>query len=357
MSVLEWLGANLGRLVFSLIVPALTFVGLYYGFIFLRDSKAPQWVTMIVAILWGVGGVAVLYWVSNWLVEKLSPAWMSRIQPFIFVGPAMAILTWYLAIPAFRTLYRSFLLRDTNQFRDIQNYVDIFTSRNMQIAFRNNLMWVAIGTTLCVAFGLLVAVLADRSRLENFAKALIFLPMAISFVGAGVIWRFVYDPNAAVGLVNAVVTTLGGKAQSWLALVQPWNNLFLIVILIWLQTGYAMVLLSAAIKGVPEDLIEAARVDGANEFQVFFRIIIPYIQGTLITVTTTIVIFTLKIFDVVLVMTGGNFGTTVIGVEFYQQFFIYQNEGLGSAIAIVLLILVIPVMLYNLREFSQQEVF
>jgi alpha-glucoside transport system permease protein len=269
----------------------------------------------------------------------------------------MAILTWYLAVPTVRTLARSFLLRDTNEWVGLQNYATVFTERSMQIAFRNNALWVVIGTTLCVVSGLLVAVLADRSRFENLAKALVFLPMAISFVGAGVIWRFVYDPNASIGLLNAIVTAFGGQAQSWTALLQPWNNLFLIVILIWLQTGYAMVLISAAIKGVPEDLLEAARVDGANEFQAFFRIIIPYIQGTLITVTTTIVIFTLKIFDVVLVMTGGNFGTTVIGVEFYREFFIYSNEGLGSAIAIVLLVLVIPVMIYNLRQFSQQEVF
>ncbi len=357
VNILDWLGTNLGRLLISLIVPALTFVGLWQGFIFLRDSQAPQWLITLVAIVWGVGGVAALYFVSNWLIEQLPTEWMARLQPFIFVGPAMAILTWYLAIPTLRTLVRSFLRNNTNEFVGLDNYIKIFTDRAMLIAFRNNFMWVVIGTSLCVVFGLLVAILADRSSIENAAKALIFLPMAISFVGAGVIWRFVYDTNPNIGLLNALVSAFGGTPQSWLAMVQPWNNLFLIVVVIWLQTGYAMVLISAAIKGVPEDLIEAARVDGANEFQIFFRIIIPYIQGTLITVTTTIVIFTLKIFDVVLVMTGGNFGTTVIGVEFYRQFFVFSNEGLGSAIAIVLLILVIPVMIYNLREFSQREVF
>lgn len=353
----DWLVANVGRVAVSVFVPLLTFIGLWQGFVFLRNSEAPQWLITIVAIVWGVGGVAALYFISNWFIEQLSPTWMTRLQPFIFVGPAMAILFWYLALPTIRTLYRSMFLRDTNQFVWFQNYVRVFTERQMLEALRNNVLWVLVGSTLCVVFGLAVAVLADRTRIENVAKALIFLPMAISFVGAGVIWRFVYDPSPNIGLLNGIVSGLGGTAQAWMSDVRPWNNLLLIVILIWMQTGYAMVLISAAIKGVPHELLEAARVDGANEFQAFFRIIIPYIQGTLITVTTTIVIFTLKIFDIVLVMTGGNFGTTVIGVEFYKRFFIAGDLGIGSAIAIVLFILVVPVMIYNLRQFSQQEVF
>jgi alpha-glucoside transport system permease protein len=353
----DWLIANVGRLAVSVFVPLLTFIGLWQGFIFLRDSEAPQWLITIIAIIWGVGGVAALYFISNWFIEQLTPAWMTRLQPFIFVGPAIAILFWYLALPTVRTLYRSFFLRDTNQFVGLQNYIRVFTERQMLEALRNNVLWVLVGSTLCVVFGVAVAVLADRTKIENVAKALIFLPMAISFIGAGVIWRFVYDPNPSIGLLNGIVTGLGGIAQAWMSDFRPWNNFLLIIILIWMQTGYAMVLISAAIKGVPHELLEAARVDGANEFQAFFRIIIPYIQGTLITVSTTIVIFTLKIFDIVLVMTGGNFGTTVIGVEFYQRFFIAGDLGIGSAIAIVLFILVIPVMIYNLREFSQQEVF
>ena len=353
----DWIISNIGRLAVSIFVPILTFIVLWQGFLFLRDSEAPQWLITLVAIVWGVGGVAALYFISNWFVEQLSPVWMTRLQPFIFVGPAVAILFWYLALPTLRTTYRSLFLRNTDEFIGLGNYIRVFTERQMLVAFRNNVLWVLVGSTLCVLLGLLVAVLADRTKFENVAKALIFLPMAISFVGAGVIWRFVYDPNPNIGLLNGIVTGLGGTAQAWMSEVRPWNNLLLIVILIWMQTGYAMVLISAAIKGVPNDLLEAARVDGANEFQAFFRIIIPYIQGTLITVSTTIVIFTLKIFDIVLVMTGGNFGTSVIGVEFYQRFFIADDLGVGSAIAIVLFILVVPVMIYNLREFSQQEVF
>jgi alpha-glucoside transport system permease protein len=185
--------------------------------------------------------------------------------------------------------------------------------------------------------------------------------MAISMVGAGVIWNFIYEvrdvSSSQIGLLNAIWVGLGGQPQAWTALLQPWNNFFLIVILIWLQTGYAMVLFSAAIKGIPSELLEASRVDGANEIQIFFRIMIPYIMGTIITVSTTIVIFTLKIFDVVQVMTGGQFGTHVIATQFYRQAFTNQNKGYASAIAIFLLITVVPVMIYNLRQFSEREAF
>ncbi|MEZ4669513.1 MAG: sugar ABC transporter permease [Anaerolineae bacterium] len=210
---------------------------------------------------------------------------------------------------------------------------------------------------LTVVFGLLIAILADRSSFERVAKSAIFVPMAISMVGAGVIWKFVFDANPNIGLLNSVVTSLGGKSQDWIRQVQPYNNLFLIMVMVWLQTGFAMVLISAAIKGISEDLLEAARVDGANEITIFFRIIIPSISGTLVTVTTTVIIFTLKVFDIVMVMTGGQFGTEVIGVRFYREMFTAGNDGYGSAIAIVLLLAVIPVMIYNLREFSKREVF
>jgi alpha-glucoside transport system permease protein len=184
--------------------------------------------------------------------------------------------------------------------------------------------------------------------------------MAISLVGSSVIWRFVYAyapvGQPQIGVLNAMLISIGFQPQSWLTL-QPWNNLFLIVIVIWLQAGFSMVLFSAALKGIPEELIEAARIDGATEVQIFFRIMIPYILGTIITVTTTIIIFTLKIFDVVWVMTGGQYGTDVIATQFYRQSFINRNSGFGSAIAIVLLLAVVPVMIYNLRQLREQEAF
>ncbi len=228
-------------------------------------------------------------------------------------------------------------------------------------ALRNNLLWIVFGASFSVLLGLLIAVLADRSTFENVAKGLIFMPMAISMVGAGVIWNFIYEvrsiDDAQIGLLNAIVVALGGTPQAWTALIQPWNNLFLIVIVIWLQTGFAMVLFSAAIKGIPAEVMEASRMDGATEVQIFFRIMIPMIMGTIITVSTTITIFTLKIFDVVIVMTGGQFGTEVIATQFYRQYFSNRNFGFGSAIAIILLIAVIPVMIYNLRQFREREAF
>jgi len=288
----------------------------------------------------------------------------------------MAILFWYLAFPVLRTFWLSLFYRDgppkdTSMFAALQsdafvglsNYVALFSQRLLQEAIRNNLMWIIFGSTLSVIFGLLVAVLADRSKFERVAKTLIFLPMAISFVGASVIWNFIYEVRPAelpqIGVLNAIVVALGGSPHPWdkWVAIAPWNNLFLILIVIWLQTGFSMVLFSAALKGIPEELLEAGRVDGASEVQIFFGIMIPYIMGTIITVWTTVVIFTLKIFDVVWVMTGGQFGTHVIATQFYRQSFTARNSGIGSAIAVVLLLTVIPVMIYNLRQFREQEAF
>lgn len=365
--IVDSLVSTVGRILVSIMIPAITFLVLWQGFVFLRDaipdSLTSKAVVSIVAIIWGVGGVAALYLVSNWLIEQLSGEWMRRLQPFVFVGPALAILAWYLAIPTLRTLVKSMQNRDSSAWVWFDNYYDIFfTERIMLEAVRNNVLWILFGSTLAVVFGLVIAVLADRSRFENAAKSLIFLPMAISMVGAGVIWNFIYEVKAIadpqIGLLNALWVGLGGEPQAWTALIQsPWNNFFLIIIMVWLQSGYAMVLFSAAIKGIPAELIEAARVDGATEIQTFFKIMIPYIMGTIITVGTTVVIFTLKIFDIVMVMTGGQFGTHVIATQFYRQAFTNQNKGYASAIAIFLLITVIPVMVYNLKQFSDREAF
>ncbi len=375
--IISWIG----RLFVAVIIPLAAFFVLYRGFLFLRDSEAPRGIIAVVAIIWGVGGVALLYWLFNGMVERLPDEWTSRLQPFVFVGPAIAILGWYLAVPTLRTFFLSLFGRDgppdgniisqlaSDAFVWFDNYKAVFTEDLMLQAFRNNLLWIIIGSTLTVAFGLVIAVLADRSKFERASKTFIFLPMAISFVGASIIWNFIYEyrplGQPQIGLLNAIVTGLGGTPQAWpqvvdtspLLLGASVNNLFLIVIVIWLQAGYSMVLFSAALKGIPGELLEAGRVDGANEFQIFFRIMIPYIMGTIITVWTTVVIFTLKIFDVVWVMTGGQFGTHVIATQFYRQSFTNRNSGYGSAIAIVLLIAVIPVMYYNLRQFREQEAF
>ena len=370
------------RIALAVLIPVITFCVLYQGFVFLRAGSAPKWLITIVAIVWGVGGTAILYWVFNWLVEMLPVEWTARLQPFVFVGPGIALLIWFLTLPTLRTLWISLFgpngpprLVDFAsfgeyaaalgaQFQGLSNYTAVFTDRGMLEAFRNNIFfWLLIATPLTVMVGLLVAALADRSRFERVAKSFIFMPMAISMVGAGIIWNFIYEVKPVdapqIGLLNAVVVAFGGQPHAWQAYtdIAPWNNLFLVVIVLWLQVGYAMVLFSAAIKGVPEEIIEASRVDGATEIEVFLKIVVPTIMGTIITVTTTTVIFTLKVFDVVWVMTGGQFGTEVIATQFYRQSFIARNAGYGSAIAIVLLIAVIPVRVYNLRQFREQEAF
>ncbi|NUM47126.1 MAG: sugar ABC transporter permease [Anaerolineales bacterium] len=359
--------ALLGRIALAILIPVIAFYVLIQGFLFLRDGEAPKLVITLTAIAWGVGGVAVLYWIFNWIVEALPEVWTARLQPYIFVGPAMAILVWFLALPTVRTFYISLFDRDGPEagvFVGLKNYLAVFTESNMLEAFRNNIFfWILIATPITVVSGLVIAALADRSNFERVAKSLIFLPMAISFVGAGIIWNFIYEvkppDTEQIGLLNAIVVAFGGEPQAWTAYatISPWNNLFLIVIVVWLQAGYSMVLFSAALKGIPEEIIEAARMDGATEFQIFLKIMIPSIMGTIITVTTTVLIFTLKIFDVVWVMTGAQFGTGVIATEFYRQSFTARNAGYGAAIAIVLLIAVIPVMIYNLRQFRQQEAF
>jgi alpha-glucoside transport system permease protein len=374
--------AWIGRVFLAVIIPLIAFAVIYYGFLFLRDSEAPRWVITIIAIIWGVGGIALLYWVFNGIVERLPDEWTQRLQPFVFVGPAIAILLWYLTLPVYRTFWLSLFDRDgfpvgftvfnpltwpaaiqSESFVGMSNYVAIFTERLLLESFRNNLMWIVFGSTLSVATGLVVAWLADRSKFERVSKSLIFLPMAISFVGASVIWNFMYEVRPIdapqIGVFNAIVVALGGEPQLWdkWAAIAPWNNLFLILIVIWLQTGFSMVLFSAALKGIPEEIIEASRVDGATEMQIFFRIMIPSIMATIITVWTTIVIFTLKIFDIVWVMTGGQFGTHVIATQFYRQSFTARNSGFGSAIAIILLVTVIPVLIYNLRQFREGEAF
>jgi alpha-glucoside transport system permease protein len=349
------------RLVVSLALLAVVLLALLMGFLLLRDGAFPQLFAAIFAIIWGVGGVAALYFTINSLVESLPHVVRGVLQPWVFVGPAMLILGWFFFIPTVRTAYFSFFDADSTNFVGINNYVTIFTDRQMLLSFRNNILWMVFGTFFCVSVGLVIAVLVDRSRYEKIFKSLIFLPMAISFVGAAVIFRFIYfyQPvgESQIGLLNSVWVSLGGVPEAWLQLLQPWNNFFMISVMIWMQTGFAMVIFSSALKGVPAELLEAGRIDGASEVRIFFRIIIPYIQGTIITVTTTILIFALKIFDIVIAMTGGQYGTEVIATIFYREFFANRNFGYGSAIAMVLLVAVIPVMIYNLKQLSTQEGF
>ncbi len=229
----------------------------------------------------------------------------------------------------------------------------------MHIAFRNNILWLIFGTGFSVSLGLLIAVLVDRIKREALAKSFIFLPLAISFVGASVIWKFVYAWQPAgrpqIGILNAVVTAFGAEPIPWL-INAPLNTFALILIMIWLQTGFAMVVLSAALKGVPSELLEAARIDGANEIAIFFKVIIPYIKGSIMTVGTTIFIAVLKVFDIVYVMTSGKFQTEVVANRMFVEMFNFRNFGRASALAVILLVVVIPIMIVNVRNLRQQGI-
>ena len=316
---------------------------------------------LAVAVLIGVPAATVGYIV---LAEKLLGLLPERrqwgIRPWLWLAPALILLTIFLVYPSLNTLMLSFFSADSSQLVGLANYQYIFTDPGMLTVLRNNLIWVVFFTAVTVVLGLVIAVLTDRVRYENVAKAIIFLPMAISFVAAGVIWKFMYDfrppGTPQTGTFNAVLTALipGFQPQAWL-INEPVNNLFLIMVAIWTWTGFAMVILSAALKGVSPDVLEAARVDGANEFQIFFSIIIPMISATIAVVATTLIIFALKAFDIVYVMTNGNFNTEVIANRMYKEMFNFRHFGRASAIAVVLLTAIIPVMLINISRFRQQE--
>lgn len=351
---------------FRVLVSIVMLVALGFGFAasaeFMRNPDANRVALATVAIVVGVLGIWALYLTVDNLVSVLPIRIRDFLRPFVFILPALLILGVFIIYPTIRTTWVSFFSFrrgtgiEAGSF-GLQNYAALFTDPATFRALINNALWLILVPSFSVSVGLLIAVLVDRIKWENFAKSLIFLPMAISFVGAGVIWRFIYFNapfGAQIGLLNAIVEAFGGEPQGWLRL-EPWNNLFLIVIMIWLQTGYAMVILSSAVKGVPGELLEAARIDGAGEVRVFFQVIIPYITGTIVTVTTTIVILVLKVFDIVFVMTSGNFNTNVIANVMYQQMFVQGNFGRGSAAAVVLFIAVIPVLVHNVRSLKDRS--
>lgn len=281
-----------------------------------------------------------------------------QLRPWVWIGPAVLLLLLYLVYPSVGTIWLSFHDARSQNFVGLENYQAIAGLSDVHIAIRNNLLWVVVFTSGVILFGLTFALLADRVRYESAAKSLIFLPMAISFVAAGVIWRFMYayqPPGLPqTGTLNAAVTTAGADPVAWL-IVQPWNNLFLIVVGVWIWTGFAMVILSAALKSIPAELLEAARVDGAGEVRVFRSIVLPLLGPTIAVVATTLVIFALKAFDVVYVMTSGNFGTEVLANLMYEVLFNTRHFGRASAIAVLLLVAIVPILIVNLRRFRFQE--
>ncbi len=349
------------RVVGALVVPIIAFIVLWGTFDFLRDADANRFVLVGVAIAVGVGGVFFLYWAMNWVVNWLPERYREGVRPYVFVGPALVILAVFLVYPVINTILLSFGDRQGNGFVGLDNYEFVFTDDSMQRAIRNTLGWIVIVPVVATSIGLAFATLADRLRRgEAVAKSLIFLPMAISFVGAAVTWSLIYSfrPEGFgtnIGLLNGIKSGLGMSPTAWLQ-VKPWNNLLLMVIMIWLQVGFAMVVLSAAIKSIPDEIIEAARIDGASELQVFRRIIVPSIAPTIAVVATYMVINAMKVFDIVFVIGAAETNETeVIAERMIRNFFILDNDGRGAAIAVILFLAVIPVMFFNIRRFREQE--
>jgi len=348
------------RVLSALVVPA-TLVLFFFTLDFLQQRDMNKLLQVSVAVVVGVAGVWLLYWGMDRLVSLLPERAAAGVRPFAFAGPAMVLLGFYLVYPAVNTFILSFQDRSGEVFVGLDNYVRIFTERTYLVAIRNSVAWVVIVPAVAVAIGLAFATLADKlpRRSEAASKSLIFLPMAISFVGASVVWTFIYRYRPEgfgeqIGIMNAILEAFGGQPLDWLA-VPIWNNLFLMVILVWLQTGLAMVILSSAIKSVPEDQLEASRIDGANEWQVFWKIVIPSIASTIVVVWTTVLITTWKVFDIVWVMTGGREDTSVVAQQMVSEFFTFQNDGMGAALAVLLFVAVVPILIVNVKRFREQE--
>lgn len=304
-----------------------------------------------------------------------------RWVPWVYLLPALIVMTFFIVYPMVSTLALSFENKNGTAsaaatcaegkpcWGILENYryaltaeIDFssfgsFWSSFWKSSFGNNLKWIIVMTSGTVGIGLAYAVLADRVKYEGLAKAILFMPMAISFVGAGIIWKFVYDygtRNVQIGLLNAIVTSLGGKPVSWLS-TPGINTYMLIVVGVWIWTGFCMTILSAALKSVPEEMLEAARVDGASEWTVFWKIVVPIIMPTILVVVTTMIINVLKLFDIVYVMTGGNYGTNVIANRMYTEMYKNFNVGRATAVAVILVLVIIPFIYFNIRRFMEQE--
>jgi alpha-glucoside transport system permease protein len=319
----------------------------------------------LLTIVIGVGGCVGYFYFSNQFLDKVlfpprgpnAGRNINRaniIRPWLFLFPALFALGLYLAYPVVETIRLSLTERlpgGGSQFVGLDNYSQMLSEPKFWEALRNNFLWLLVVPALSTAFGLLVAQLTDRIKWGALAKSLIFMPMAISFVGAAVIWRLIYDSQPIdqqqVGVLNAIYLSLGGaEPQQWLT-IPFWNNFFLMAVLVWIQTGFAMVILSAALRGIPEETIEAAIVDGANPFQIFFKIKVPQIMGTIVVVWTTITIVVLKVFDIVFAMTNGQWETQVLANYMYDKLFRANDWGVGSASAMVIMLLVTPILVWN----------
>ncbi|MFI7601892.1 carbohydrate ABC transporter permease [Actinoplanes sp. NPDC049681] len=311
---------------------------------------------MLAAILLFAAVVGIILFLATLFRGRRADRWTA----YAYLAPTLLMLLVGLVYPGVRTIYESFFDAAGSAFIGLDNYKTIFTDADQLTVLRNTVFWVVVTPFVATGVGLLYAILVDKSRFESAAKALIFLPMSISFVGASIIWKFIYEyrPDQGrvkqIGLLNQLLVWVGGKPQQWLV-DSPLNTFLLIVVMIWIQAGFAMTVLSAAIKAIPDDIVEAARLDGVTAWGMFRFVTLPAIRPAVVVVLTTIGIGTLKVFDIVRTMTGGQFNTSVIANEFYSQSFRSDNQGLGAALAVLLFLLVIPIVVYNIRQIRRSE--
>lgn len=319
---------------------------------FLKPETLPEKIgVMVLAILLFAAVMGLVLAVVD---RPRLPKWVPAVG---YLGPAVLLITFGLLWPGLNTIKNSFFDRLSQNFVGIANYQTIFTDMGFLIVLRNTLLWVLLVPTVATALGLVYAVLVDRTRVEKFAKTLIFLPMAISMVGASIIWKFMYDMKPGktqIGLLNQIVVWLGGEPQPWL-LNPPLNTFMMIVVMVWIQAGFAMTVLSAAIKAIPDEIIEAAKVDGVTGIRLFFYVTIPSVRPAIIVVLTTIAMGTLKSFDIVYTMTGGNFESSIVAQEFYVQSFVQGRPDIGAALAVLLFIMITPIIVYNVRQMRISE--
>lgn len=369
----QWIGTM--HPVLQAIIVVIAFAAVVAAILFLvdiapRPGKVYTWIRLAMCLLiplavmwvfnsyyWAMG-VAVAVGAIFFLLDFRSRSGKGYlIQLVAFMAPAMLLLLVGLILPTIQTMYASFMNSSGKEFVGLANYAWIFGQPDGVRVVVNTIVWVLVVPTVSTIVGLAYAVFIDKTRGEKIYKVLVFMPMAISFVGAGIIWRFMYEYRAKqydqIGLLNQIVVWFGGEPQQWL-LNPPWNTFFLIIVLIWVQTGFAMVILSASIKGVPLELLEAAELDGANAWQRFVSVTVPAIRPALIVVLTTISIASLKVFDIVRTMTAGNYETSVLANEMYTQFTKFE-AGRSAALAVILFILVLPIVIYNARQIQKQR--
>lgn len=315
-------------------------------------------------VVLGIAAALALFWILNKIAELLPGMAQYKVKPYLFILPALVAIAVYLIYPAILTVLDSFKQQvnfPKEKWVGFENYSKLFSTTDFRNALLNTVLWVIIVPLASIIFGLAIAVLVDRlnPKSEKISKTVIFLPMAISAVAASTVWKFVYSYQVPgqdqIGLLNAVWTLGGAEPVHWMGLTtMRFNSILLMIMMLWSQVGFSMVLLSSAVKGVPTETLEAARIDGANERQIFFRVVVPQIWPTMVTVFITVTIGVMKVFDIVYVMTGGNHNTSVIGMEFFNRF-VDVNYGSASAIVVILMIAIIPIMIFQVRQFRREE--